>query len=59
MSWTTVYIIIVSCIALQSIIRDIANLYWLLNKPKRKKRTVDIDLIKKRVAGVYEDDDDE
>lgn len=58
MSWTTVYIIIVSCIALQSIIRDITNLCWLL-KTKRKKRTVDIELIKKRVAGVYEDDDDE
>lgn len=58
MDWKTIYLIAISCIALQSIIRDIANLCWLLNT-KRKKRTVDIDLIKKRVAGVYEDDDDE
>lgn len=57
MSWTTAYLIIVSCIAFQSIVRDLIKLRSKLKvRSRRKERAVDIDRIKKRVAGVYEDE---
>lgn len=59
MSWTSAYLIIVSCVAFQGIVRDLIKLRSKLKERSgRKGRAVDIDRIKKRVAGVYEDDNE-
>jgi len=59
MNWNIAYIIVVSCIALQSIVRDLTKLITRLSKKAgREDRAARLAKTKKRVAGIYEEDDE-
>lgn len=57
MSWTTAYLIIVSCVAFQGIVRDLIKLRSKLKvRSGQEERVKNLAEVKKRAAGDYADD---
>ena len=59
MNWKTIYLIVISCIAFQGLIRDLIKLRSKLKERSgQEERIASLALVKKRAAGDYVDEDE-